>query len=470
MSHEPSATKPAGVAAHETPRPTSHNGSTSSSNTTTPRESAIRPGPTLWIEMWENQRWFPVIGWGTSRILGDLPTFCTVPPESRLCGAHPIDFDTAFAAANPPSTHASNAQWPARCILSVALPVGYRWVGFWEVHKDHPHGSDAAGWRYGERFFTAADTGAAHTRALAPFKKTHTPLCVVRRRLWRRRVAVSAADPAAPLTDDLTHSEEEQQLRSYLSERQEEMGVAERLMAEERAASAAGEPWSTEQEMRAEEELRRFCRERRSRESATRMRSNNPSFANPFRQHDGAFQASPTADNDSDRSAEREAVQLAKRYGGAEAASPWATEGPADHHTAPATSASLEEPVANDAGAEGHGAAAPPPQHDAYSFHATSANTPSRVDGSELVGQNTVQEFVVSTPTDAETWRADGEGVLTTNTVDEFVAASPTDAADVGGDSASPTGVSVGGLGNPTGADFRAIFSQFIAPEGDESV
>ncbi|KAG5494623.1 hypothetical protein JIQ42_02237 [Leishmania sp. Namibia] len=466
MSQDASATLPTSAERPEASNSLSRNESTSSSNTSTPFESALRPGPTLWVEVWENQRWYPVIGWGTSRFLSDLPAFCFVPPARRLCGAHPADFEAAFQLANPPSPHNADPQWPARRILKVSLPAGYRWVGFWEVHREHPHGTDAAGWRYGEQFLrpldsgmTAASDAASRQRVLTPFKKTHTRLCVVRRRLWRRRVAVMGVDGPTPSSEELLLSDAELQLQSYLSEKQEEMDMAEHLKAKEFLAAQGGEPWSQEQEMRAEEELRKFCRERRSLESASRMRSTNPSFANPFSEREEAYRISP-ADSQDDGVTKTEA-QLKGQYSGAVAASSWARDSQsnraADAVTSP-TAAADEARVAHNTTS----------LHDGCTFQTTSASSPSRVDGSDLVGHSTVQEFVASTPTYAGPWRADGADTAAQNTVDKFVASMPTDFAELSHDD-QPTGVSIGGMRDPTEADFRAIFSQFITPSvGDK--
>ncbi|CAC9523796.1 hypothetical protein, unknown function [Leishmania infantum JPCM5] len=464
MSQESSTSPPTRADRHKTSTSPSRSGSTSSSNTNIPCESALQLGPTLWVEMWENQRWYPVIGWGTSRFLTDLPVFCFVPPAYRLCGAHPNDFDAAFHSVNPPSPHSPNPQWPARRILTVALPAGYRWVGFWEVHTEHPHGTDTAGWRYGEQFLRPVDganadpaNAASPQQVLAPFKKTHTPLCVVRRRLWRRRVALAGVDEPASSTDDLFPGHSEQQLHSYLSEKEEEMEMAEHLKEAEFMAAQAGEPWSQEQQMRAEEELRKFCRERQNRESASRMRTINPSFANPFRQPEGSFHVSPDDDDDgpTDVNAHPE-----EQFSGAVAAASWVRDS-RSNRAAPAVSSPVATP--DDTTAE-HSAES---SHGGCTVEAYSTTAPSRVDGSDLVGQNTVQEFVASTPTDAERSRTDGADAAAENAVDQFVASSPTDPAALSNDDQS-TGVSIGGIRDPTDADFRAIFSQFMTPSGGQ--
>ncbi|KAG5470481.1 hypothetical protein LSCM1_01725 [Leishmania martiniquensis] len=441
------------------------NGSTSSSDTSAPFESAVRPGPTLWVEMWENQRWYPVLGWGTSRFLSDLPAFCFVPPARRLCGAHPADFEAAFYSVNPPSPQAPDPQWAARRILTVSLPAGYRWVGFWEVYREHPHGTDIAGWRYGEQFLRPADSGKAdasdsalHRHVLAPFKKTHTPLCVVRRRLWRRRVALMGADEPGPSPEDLLLSDAELQVQSYLSEKQEEMVMAEHLKEKEFRAAQAGEPWAQEEEMQAEEELRKFCRERRSLESASRMRSTNPSFANPFSDWEEAYRI--TSADSCDDAPSQAAAQLKDQYSGAVAASSWARDSQSNR-----AAGAVSSPTAT--GVEATVAYNATPLHDGCTFQTSSATAPSRVDGSDLVGQGTVHEFVASTSTDGALWLADGAEIAAQNTVDNFVASMPTDFAELNNDDQS-AGVSIGGISDPTEANFRAIFSQFIAPSAGE--
>ncbi|CBZ29470.1 hypothetical protein, unknown function [Leishmania mexicana MHOM/GT/2001/U1103] len=465
MSQESSTSPLTRGEQHNTSTSPPRSGSTSSSNTSIPCESALKLGPTLWVEVWENQRWYPVIGWGTSRFLTDLPVFCFVPPARRLCGGHPKDFDVAFQSVNPASPHAPNPQWPARRILTVALPAGYRWVGFWEVFTEHPHGTDTAGWRYGGQFLKSVDrtnAGAADAASprevLAPFKKTHTPLCVVRRRLWRRRVALAGVDEPAPSTDDLFPGHSEQQLHSYLSEKEEEMEMAEHLKEAEFMAAQAGEPWLQEQQMRAEEELRKFCRELQNRESESRMRTTNPSFANPFRQPEGFFHVSSDGDDDGDSPTDVNA-HPEEEFSGAVAAASWVRDSRSSR-AGPAVSS----PVATTEDATaGHSTES---SHGGCTVVAYSTTAPSRVDGSDLVGQNTVKEFVASTPTDAELLRTDDANVAAENAVDQFVASSPTDPGALSSDDQT-TGVSIGGIRDPTDADFRAIFSQFITPSGD---
>nr|CAJ2478887.1 unnamed protein product [Leishmania braziliensis] len=463
MPQEPSTTPPASAEQHEASHSRSRSESSLSSNISTPYESALRLGPTLWVEMWENQRWYPVIGWGTSRFLTDLPNFCFVPPAYRLCGAHPADFDAAFQSANPPSSHASNPQWPARRILTVALPSDYRWVGFWEIYKGHPHGTDTAGWRYGEQFVRSDSRGNADVanaalckRVLSPFRRNHMPLCVVRRRLWRRRVALMGEEPPSS-SDDLFLSDSEKNLQSYLSEKQEEMNMAERLKEEEFMAAQAGEPWSQEREMQAEEELRKFCRERRSLESASRMLSANPSFANPFHRSEDADGIFPADAHDADPT--NVEAQLG-RYSGAVAASSWAWDS-RSNLAAPAVSSPMA--VADDV-TVGHNSTS---QHDEYAFEASSANALSRVDGSDLMEQSTVEEFVASTAIGTGQWRTDGADAAAENMVGRFVSASPTDITDLTNDDQA-TGVSIDGMNDPSGANFRAIFSQFMDPSGDQ--
>ncbi|CAG9580091.1 hypothetical protein LMJF_32_0830 [Leishmania major strain Friedlin] len=462
MSQE-SSTSPPRAERHD-PSTSPSRGSTSSTNTNIPCESALQLGPTLWVEMFENQRWYPVIGWGTSRFLTDLPAFCFVPPAHRLCGAHPNDFDTAFQLVNPPSPHAPNPQWPAHRILTVALPAGYRWVGFWEVYTEHPHGTDMAGWRYGEQFLRPVDktstdpaNAASPQQVLAPFKKTHTPLCVVRRRLWRRRVALAGVDEPASSKDDLFPGHSEQQLHSYLSEKEEEMEMAEHLKEAEYMAAQAGEPWSQEQQMRAEAELRKFCRERQNRESESRMRSTKLSFVNSFSETEGSFHVFP-GDDDDDGPTDVN-VHPEEQFSGAVAAASWVRDS-WSNRAAPVVSSSVATPDDTTAGQSTESS------HGGCTLEAYSTTAPSRVDGSDLVGQNTVQEFVASTPTDAESSRTDGADAAAENAVDQFVASSLTDPAALNDDDQA-AGVSIGGIRDPTDADFRAIFSQFMTPSCD---
>lgn len=432
-----------------TPRPPSHNGSTSSSNATTPRSTSVEPGPTLWVEMWENQRWYPVIGWSTSRFQQDLPTFCRVPPGHRRCGAHPADFDAALNASNPPPANAANPHFPAQSIAQLRVPRGYRWVGYWEVCHEHRHGTDAGGWRYAEQFFAPDGAAGYRSDTLAPFKKTQTALCVVRRRLWRRRVAVLVgSDDSAAAHDDMYLSDEDMQRRSYLSDRDEEMDVAEDFKSAEAAAARAGTPWTREEELKAEEELRAFCRQRRNRESATRMRSTNPSFANPFQHDADAFHISPIHPTE-------EHVSHDTEHSGAAAASSWVRDSrPASSpQEASPVEASPSDPAAHD---------------DAPRYLATSINTPSRVDGSDSAAQSRVQHFVASSPAEARGLQPDEGNLEAQNTVDQFVVSTPVDEVETAAVANDSDAVSVGGFTSPTGAEFRAIFSQFMSPSGEK--
>lgn len=475
MSHQPAAAPPASgphagtpnaapvtttaaavnASQSETPRPPSHNGSTSSSNTTTPRSTSIEPGPTLWVEMWENERWFPLIGWSTSRFLHDLPTFCRVPPNYRLCGSHPPDFDAALNAANPPAADAANPHFPAQSILHLRIPSGYRWVGYWEICKQHRHGTDAGGWRYAEQYFLSDGHSGYRNDALAPFKKTQTALCVVRRRLWRRRVAVLTGDEVAPSYDDLYMTDDDMQTQTYLADMEEEMKVAERFKSAEAAAARSGAPWTRAQELKAEEELRKFCRQRRNRESATRMRSSNPSFANPFQENSEAFHISPThRDHDSAQGG----PQAAPAHSGAAAAASWMRD-------------SLPQPSPQEASptdARPADASHRKPGEDF--FLARSTNTPSRVDGDDVATQSRVNRFVAASPTEEPALKPDAGDLQAQTTVDQFVVSSPVDEtahteADNDDDAAT---VSIGGIKSPTGEEFRAIFSQFMTPEAEK--
>ncbi|KPI88947.1 hypothetical protein ABL78_1913 [Leptomonas seymouri] len=439
----------------EVPRPSSHNGSTSSS-ATTPRSTSMEPGPTLWVEMWESQRWFPVIGWSTSRFQQDLPTFCRVPPGYRLLGSHPADFDAALNAANPPPADAANPHFPSQSIVQLQMPQGYRWVGYWEICKQHRRGTDAGGWRYAEQFFISDGQSGYRKDTLAPFKKTQTSLCVVRRRLWRRRVAVLAGDEARPSYDDLFMTDEDTQTQAYLSDMDEEMKVAEGFKSAEAKAVRSGTPWTREQELKAEEELRKFCRQRRNRESATRMRSANPSFANPFQQDSDAYCISSTQSNrrrpDSTDHANAAAVDEA--HSGATAAASWMRESQPEsfqqdslHPDASldsTTSTSHEKPLV---------------------LHSTGSKTPSRVDGGDVGQGSRVNRFVAASPTESPVLQPDSGDLQAQNTVDEFVASTPVDGVENASPEEDGATVSIGGgMKSPTGAEFRAIFSQFMTP------
>ncbi|KPA84592.1 hypothetical protein ABB37_01124 [Leptomonas pyrrhocoris] len=444
----------------ETPRPPSHNGSTSSSNTNTPRSTSVEPGPTLWVEMWENQRWFPVIGWSTSRFQQDLPTFCRVPPGHRQCGSHPADFDAALNATNPPPSDAANPNFPAQSVAQLQVPKGYRWVGYWEMCKQHRHGTDASGWRYAEQFFVSDGQSGYRSDTLAPFKQTQTSLCVVRRRLWRRRVAVLTGDEVAPSYDEMYMTDDDMQTQTYLSDMDEEMAVAEGFKSAEAQAVRAGTPWTQEQELKAEEELRKFCRQRRSRESATRMRSANPSFANPFQNNSDAYHISPTRHHrsspDSIKDARAAAADAA--HSGAVAAASWLRD-------------SRPEPSTQDASPDNSSpdASAITPHEEPYLLRSTNSMTTGRVDGGDVGSGSRVNQFVSASPTERPLLGPDAGDLQAQQTVDEFVSSTPVDevehvAAEEGG-----TTVSVGGMKSPTGSDFRAIFSQFMTPSAEKT-
>ncbi|GET91416.1 hypothetical protein, unknown function [Leishmania tarentolae] len=465
MPQESSTSLPTRAELHNTSASPCRSGSTSTSSTSTPCELSLKLGPTLWVEMWENQRWYPVIGWGTSRFLTDLPSFCFVPPAYGLCGAHPSDFDAAFQSVNPPSSSDPNPQWPARHILKVALPAGYRWVGFWEVHKEHPRGTDTAGWRYGEQFLSSADSNradaancASSRRVLAPFKKTQTPLCVVRRRLWRRRVALAGEDKSDLSTDDLFLGHSEQQLYSYLSEKEKEMEMAERLKKAEFMAAQTGEPWSQEQKLRAEEELRKFCRAHQNRESASRMGTTNVSFANPFSPSEGCFHISHDGDDDepTDLNAQPEEEQLS----GAVAASSWVRGSRSNR-----TPVVLSPVVAAGEATAGHSTES---SHGGCTVAAYRTTAPDRVDGGDRAETNTVQQFLISTPTDAEAPGADGGDTTAVKMVDRLVVCSPTGATALTNNNIT-AGVPIDGARDPTDADFRAIFSKFMTRSADHT-
>jgi hypothetical protein len=451
--------------AHESPRPPSHNGSTSSSNTNTPRSTSTEPGPTLWVEMWENQRWFPVIGWSTSRFQQDLPTFCRVPPGHRLCGSHPADFDAALNATNPPAADAANPHFPAQSIVRLRVPHGYRWVGYWEICKQHRHGTDAGGWRYAEQFFAADVHGGFRSDTLAQFKKTQTALCVVRRRLWRRRVAVLTGDEAAPSDDDLYMTEDDLQTQTYLADMDEEMTMAESMKSAEAQAARAGTPWTREQELKAEEELRKLCRQRRSRESATRMRSANPSFVNPFQQGSEAYHISPTQHDSSSGTSKNDTAVAEEAHSGAAAAASWMR----DTQLVPSPQNSFGTDTSPTTDLNNDSSASPREEHSPL-FQATSTNTPSRADGTDVgLGSNQVNCFVAASPMEPPTLQPDAGDLQAQTTVDGFVVSTPVEETEnVDTDEGNAT-VSIGGIKSPTGAEFRAIFSQFMTPVAEKA-
>lgn len=477
-------TEPAQPSQHETPRPPSHNGSTSSSNANTPRSTSVEPGPTLWVEMWENQRWFPVIGWSTSRFQQDLPTFCRVPPGHRSCGSHPADFDAALNATNPPRANAANPHFPAQSILHLRVPQGYRWVGYWEICKEHRHGTDVGGWRYAEQFFVPDQNGGYRNDTIAPFKKTQTSLCVVRRRLWRRRVAVLTRDEVAPsYNEDLYMTDDDMQTQAYLSDMEEEMHVAEGFKDAEAAAARSGTPWTREQELKAEEELRKFCRQRRSRESATRMRSANPSFANPFQHNTDGYHISPTQHDAStaEKATPATTPNAEAAHSGAAAAASWVRDSqpePSPQNASPSEDSNILEhhhhhhhnPNNNNDGTgdgnsssnnNGNGGA---PQEEEFLFRATSMNTPSRVDGGDVSPESRVNRFVAASPTELPGLQPDAGDLQAQTTLDGFVVSTPVDEVDHTTTDDDGATVSVGGMKSPTGAEFRAIFSQFMTP------
>jgi hypothetical protein len=95
------------------------------------------------VELFENERWFPLSGWCPKRLPSDRPHFSSKDGKTAL---------------DP---------------LKWTIPSGYEWIGDWAIDKEHPKGNDAEGWRYGFAW-------ATH------FQPTMSGSTFVRRRRWIR--------------------------------------------------------------------------------------------------------------------------------------------------------------------------------------------------------------------------------------------------------------------------------------------
>lgn len=225
------------------------------------------------VTCYENQRWFPVVGWGTSRLPTDPPVFANLTCHAPCPGKGDNSFETAFVAANRGSEAG-----PAY-LLNCVLPPGYVWIGYWDVYHHHPKRSDERGWRYATDFD-------------ARFRCTQTPACVVRRRAWRRAVQIAPSGPTASTnpsgssidTSGRSYGPEAEARELYLEDKQDEMTLAERLRAHRQSLIESGGEWTTANDLEAEEELRAFVRDRRAQlqNSATIRFSSSFSSSNPF--------------------------------------------------------------------------------------------------------------------------------------------------------------------------------------------
>jgi hypothetical protein len=95
------------------------------------------------VELFENERWFPLSGWCPKRLPSDRPHFSSKDGRTAL---------------DP---------------LKWTIPHGYEWIGDWAIDKEHPKGNDAEGWRYGFAWGTH-------------FQPTMSGSTFVRRRRWIR--------------------------------------------------------------------------------------------------------------------------------------------------------------------------------------------------------------------------------------------------------------------------------------------
>lgn len=329
-------------AADERSVPSLHNGSTSSSNVSSPTGGVHEIFRALEVRVCENERWFPVIGWGTSRLLTDPPNLSPWP--FRVNGKPRTNpaveaLHVALLQENHIVMAPEGTQRPQQPVfpLNLQVPAGYMWAGYWEVSHKHPRGADVAGWRYAEAF-TTTDPDGSHR--VAHFKKTQTPTCVVRRRLWQRAVTLVRTGPTdLPASEQRSYSprrtDEEACRELYLEEKQEEMRLAEQLKARRQHALDSGAAWTQTDDLAAEEELRTFIRERRQKftESASRRIASNTSFANPFHAGDPDTVATVTPTFGAPARAPPHAEEqdlTAARFSGAAAATSWAVDGKAN--------------------------------------------------------------------------------------------------------------------------------------------
>ncbi|CUG91539.1 membrane-associated protein, putative [Bodo saltans] len=113
------------------------------SHNASPNASTAPSSLSYTVELFENERWFPLSGWCPKRLPSDRPHFSSKDGKTAL---------------DP---------------LKWTMPHGYEWIGDWTIDKEHAKGNDAEGWRYGFAWGTH-------------FQPTMTGSTFVRRRRWMR--------------------------------------------------------------------------------------------------------------------------------------------------------------------------------------------------------------------------------------------------------------------------------------------
>ncbi|CAD2216361.1 hypothetical protein, conserved [Angomonas deanei] len=288
-----------------------YNGSTSSSTVGSPTSTTVPPlFQLLQVEICEYQRWFPIIGWATSRLLNDPPNFTLVRPRDAYHYGSPVSdavktFHQAVEEALTDQKRNSTDGDAVRPLNKSTLPEGYEWSGFWTVRMKHPRGVDRDGWRYAKNF-----------EEPVRFKKTPTPTCTARYRVWTRQVSLSGGPAVKGERDsdeveELQHAEDLEHY-SYLLQRQKEMAFASALKEKQRDYVNAGNEWTAEMEVEFEKKLREFSKSATTRENSVDN--------NPFGPTDDIVHFSPTAEVISTRD------DIRAEQSGAVAASMWAAE------------------------------------------------------------------------------------------------------------------------------------------------
>jgi hypothetical protein len=124
------------------------------SDTASPNVGSPTNNLSYTVELFENERWFPLSGWCPKRLPSDRPHFSSKDGKKALDPLH----------------------WN--------IPNGYEWIGDWSVDKDHPKGNDPEGWRYGFAWGTSFQPGMS-------------PSTFVRRRRWIRTMILTPPTSAA---------------------------------------------------------------------------------------------------------------------------------------------------------------------------------------------------------------------------------------------------------------------------------
>lgn len=309
-----------------------HNGSTSVSESSTPREDAMAPSLycSLVVEVVETQRWYPILGWTTSMLANDPANFSAVRSEDKHHHGSPVaesvaTFQKAFLALNATTTRQLSsdvAGYNSRPVypLEIKLPPEHAWVEFWSVRRSHPYGTDPAGWRYSGSF---SETGADQQARRAHFKKTPLNTSCVRYRVWQRHVRTTngptdSSGDGAVAPDALSPAERE--TLHYLEDKQDEMRLAEKLKDKYEQIIAEKKEWTPEMQLQAEEELRSFIRARQEKKVLAKAEQD----VNPFQPSDAHL--SPTGHGASEDYVISGDVRTEMGTGGAVAASSWAVD------------------------------------------------------------------------------------------------------------------------------------------------